>query len=92
MLRAVAGVTNEPAAELILGRLAAAGIGAISRRSTGDVELGASGGRTIYVEEQDEARARELLAAAEPPFSDEELADLSDAAAPEPRDGGPQAG
>ncbi len=80
MLKPVAGTTNEPEAELILARLAEAGIGAIVRRSTGDVELGAGGGRTIYVEEADEARAREVVGAAEPPFSDDELAELSDAA------------
>ena len=80
MLKAVAGTTNEPEAELILARLAEAGIGAIVRRSTGDVELGAGGGRTIYVEQEDEARAREALADVEPPFSDEELAELSERA------------
>ena len=80
MLRPVAGTTNEPEAELIVGRLAQAGITAVSRRSTGDFELGASGGRMIYVEEEDEARARELLAADAPPFSDDELSELSEAA------------
>jgi hypothetical protein len=86
MLKPVAGTTNEPEAELILARLADAGVTAISRRSTGDVELGAGGGRTIYVEEQDEARARALLAVEEPPFSDEELGRLSDAAGREGAD------
>jgi len=80
MLRAVAGTPNQPQADLIVARLAEAGIVAVSQLSSGNIEFGASGGRTIYVEEADESRARELLAAAEPPFSDEELAELSDAA------------
>jgi Putative prokaryotic signal transducing protein len=82
MLKTVAGTTNEPEAELIVSRLAAAGIGAVSRRSTGDVEFGAGGGRFIYVEEHDEQRAREILATQEPPFSDEELTRLSEEAGP----------
>jgi Putative prokaryotic signal transducing protein len=80
MLRPVAGTTNEPEAELMLARLAEAGISAIARRSTGDFELGAGGGRTIYVEEEDERRAREALAVSEPPFTDEELGELSEQA------------
>jgi Putative prokaryotic signal transducing protein len=80
MLRPVAGTTNEPEAELFVTRLAEAGITAVSRRSTGDFELGASGGRTIFVEDEDVERARALLAVDEPPFSDEELGELSEAA------------
>jgi hypothetical protein len=80
MLRPVAGTTNEPEAELFVTRLADAGITAVSRRSTGDFELGASGGRTIFVEEIDAERARAVLAVDDPPFSDEELAELSDEA------------
>ena len=87
MLVTVAGTTNEPEAELILARLAEAGIQAISRRSTGDVELGAGGGRMVYVEERDEARAREILAGEEPPFSDEELTRLSEEAGRGAHDG-----
>jgi Putative prokaryotic signal transducing protein len=80
MLRPVAGTTNEPEAELFVSRLAEAGITAVSRRSTGDFELGAGGGRTIFVEEEDVERARSLLAVDEPPFSDEELGALSEEA------------
>ena len=80
MLKPVAGTTNESEAELFVARLAEAGITAVSRRSTGDFELGAGGGRTIFVEEEDEQRAREVLAVNDPPFSDEELAELSEEA------------
>ncbi len=88
MLRSVAGTTSEPEAELILARLTAAGISAIVRRSTGDVELGAGGGRTIFVEEEDVERARAALADAEPAFTDEELAELSEQAGREARERG----
>ncbi len=80
MLRPVAGTTNEPEADLIVARLAAAGIVAISQRSSGNIELGASGGRTIFVQEEHEQRAREVLGTAEPPFSDDELSALSEQA------------
>jgi putative signal transducing protein len=86
MLRPVAGTTNEPEADLIVGRLAQDGIKAVSRRSTGDFELGASGGRTIFVEDSDVERARAVLAVESPPFSDEELAELSEAAGRERED------
>ena len=79
-LRVVAGTQNQPEADLIVDRLARAGITAISQLSSGNPEFGAGGGRTIYVEERDEQRAREVLATDEPPFSDEELARLSDEA------------
>ncbi len=86
MLKVIAGTTNQPQADLIVERLAVAGITAISQLSSGNIELGASGGRTIYVEEGDVERARALLAAEEPPFSDEELAELSQRAAEESRE------
>jgi hypothetical protein len=80
MLKVVAGAANQPQAELIVGRLAEIGIAAVSQLSLSNPEMGASGGRMIYVEERDLERARELLAAEEPPFSDEELAQLSEEA------------
>jgi hypothetical protein len=83
MLRPVAGARNEPEAELIVQRLAAAGVSAVSHLSSGNPEFGSSGGRTIYVEEADVERARAALADEEPAFTDEELAELSERAARE---------
>ncbi len=88
MLRPVAGAANEPQAELIVQQLAQAGISAVSHLSSGNPEFGASGGRTIYVEEDDVERARAALASAGPEFSDEELAELSERAAREARERG----
>jgi flagellar biosynthesis/type III secretory pathway M-ring protein FliF/YscJ len=88
MLRGVAGARTEPEAELIVQRLAQAGISAVSQLSSGNPEFGASGGRTIYVEEDDVERARAALADAEQGFSDEELAELSEQAAREARERG----
>ena len=73
--------------ELIVQQLAAAGISAVSQLSSGNPEFGASGGRTIYVEEQDLERARAALADTVSDISDEELAELSEAAAREARAG-----
>jgi hypothetical protein len=77
VLRVVATTANEAEAELISARLASEGIHAVSKRNIGaDVpQLGGGGARDVYVEEQDAARAREVLATQE--FTDEELADLS---------------
>lgn len=80
VLRPVAGARNEPEAELIVQRLAATGISAVSQLSSGNPEFGSSGGRTIYVEEAEVERARAALADAEPEFTDEELAELSERA------------
>jgi hypothetical protein len=84
MLRVVASAANEAEAEMIAGRLAGIGIAAVSQRAIGGPEWGGSGARNVYVEEQDLERARELLAADEPPFSDEELGRLSEEAGREP--------
>ena len=43
-------------------------------------QLGAAASQDVYVEERDAAQAREVLAA--PAFSDDELARLSEQAAP----------
>ncbi len=85
MLRPVAGAQNEPQAELIVQRLAAAGISAVSQLSSGNPEFGSSGGRTIYVEEADIERARAALADEGPAFTDDELAELSERAGREAR-------
>ena len=62
---------------MVCTRLAGAGIRAFSKRNIGvDLpQLGAGGARDVYVQEEDLARARELLEAQE--FTDEELAELS---------------
>jgi hypothetical protein len=86
VLRPVAGAPNEPEAELIVQQLAAAGISAVSQLSSGNPEFGASGGRTIYVEEEDVERARAVLADAVSDVTDEQLAELSEAAAREARE------
>jgi hypothetical protein len=80
MLVFVASAQNEPEAEMICARLSDAGITAICKRDIGaDVpQLGSSGSRDVYVEQELASRALEVLSVAE--FSDEELAELSDAA------------
>ena len=82
MLVSVAVAHNEAEAEMICGRLASEGIAASYKRAIGSdaPQFGSAGGRYITVDERDEARARELLEA--PPFSDEELAQLSEQSAP----------
>jgi hypothetical protein len=80
MLRTVAAARHQPEADLMILRLAEAGILAISQSTHGNPEFGASASRWIQVEEPDEQRAREILATMEPPLDDEELARLSDEA------------
>jgi transcriptional/translational regulatory protein YebC/TACO1 len=72
-LQIVTSVASEPEGELIVERLKEAGISAISQRTIG-------GARNVFVDEQDLERAREVLAADEGTFSDEELARLSEEA------------
>jgi hypothetical protein len=86
VLRPVAGARNEPEAELIVQQLQQAGISSVSQLSSGNPEFGSSGGRTIYVEEDEVERAREVLADAQSQISDEELARLSEEAAREGRE------
>ena len=78
MLVSVASVSNEPEAQMICARLAAAGLQAVYKRGAGaDLpQFGASGGRNVYVEQEHAAAARELLAV--PEFTDDELAELSE--------------
>lgn len=63
---------------MICARLTNAGIQALQRRNIGGPGWGASGARSVYVEEQEVERATELLSA--PEFTDEELAELSERA------------
>ncbi len=90
MLKTVAGAPNESQADLIVARLAAAGITAVSQLSLGNPEFGAAGGRMIYVEELDLARARQVLAAEEAPFDEDELARLSEEAGRKTREDPPR--
>jgi hypothetical protein len=85
VLKVVTSVSSEPEAALISARLSEAGIQAISQRSIGGPEWGESGARDVYVEEHDLVRAREVLKADES-VSEDELADLSDAAPAELED------
>ncbi len=82
-LKVIATAANQAEGELIVARLAQGGITAIEQRASGNAELGGSGGRYIYVQEADVERARAVLDVEEPPFSDEELAKLSEEAARE---------
>lgn len=85
-LKVIATAANQAEGELILARLSQAGVGAIEQRASGNPEFGGSGARYIYVQAADLERARAVLAAEEPPFSDEELAKLSEEAADEARE------
>ena len=60
-LRVVAATGSEPEAELVIARLSEAGIAALAQRTIGGPEWGASGGRYVYVSEDDYERAREVL-------------------------------
>lgn len=69
----VATAANAAEAQLVIGRLAAAGIAASERHTIGNVEFGDGGSRWIYVEPADADRARAVLAESTG-ISDEELA------------------
>lgn len=85
-LKVIATAANQAEGELIVSRLAQAGISAIEQRASGNPEFGGSGGRYIYVQAAELERARAVLAVDEPPFSDEELAKLSEQAAKDARE------
>jgi hypothetical protein len=85
-LKVIATAANQAEGELIVARLSQAGIGAIEQRASGNPEFGGSGARYIYVQEADLERARTVLAVDEPPFSDDELAQLSEQTAREARE------
>jgi hypothetical protein len=89
-LQVVATAANGPEADLIVQRLAEAGITATSQRTIGGPEWGTSGSQYIYVEAGERDRAREVLKTTEG-ISDEELARLSEQASPaaEPGQEGP---
>jgi hypothetical protein len=89
-LQVVAAAANEPEADLIVQRLAQAGISATSQRTIGSAEWGTSGSQYIYVEAAQRERAREVLKATEG-ISEEQLARLSEqpSGATEPTDHGP---
>jgi hypothetical protein len=78
-LKSVASARSGAEAELICGRLLEeGGIHAIAQRNIGGPEWGGSGGQTVFVDEQDFERAREILGAQ--PVSDDELTRLSEEA------------
>ena len=85
-LKVVATAANQAEGELIVARLSDAGISAIEQRASGNPEFGASGARYIYVQAAELDRARAVLGVEEPPFTDEELARLSEEAAREARE------
>jgi len=76
-LRVAATAANEAEAELIVQRLAEAGITASSQRTIGGPEWGPSGSQYIYVESAERDKAREILKRTEG-ISEEELARLSE--------------
>lgn len=86
-LVAVAGADSEAEAVMVVTRLRDAGIAAMSKISAprGLPQFGSSATQTVYVQAEDEARAREVLE--EPDFSDDELAALAEEAGRE--QGGP---
>ena len=85
-LKVVATAANQAEGELITARLSQAGIGAIEQRASGNPEFGGTGARYIYVQASELDRARALLAIDEPPFTDDELARLSEEAARDARE------
>jgi hypothetical protein len=79
-LKVVTTVGSEAEAEMVIDRLRAANIHALAQRTIGGPEWGGSGTRSVYVDEEHFERARDLLAADEGAFSDEELTRLSEEA------------
>jgi hypothetical protein len=88
-LQVVATAANAAEAELIVQRLAEAGITATSQRTIGGPQWGPSGSQYIYVESAERERAREILKSTEG-LSDEELARLSEQAPPVTEPGPPR--
>ena len=88
-LVAIADAGNEAEAVMLLARLRDSGIPAMSKPSAprGLPQFGSAATRTIYVDTEYEARAREALE--EPELSDDELAELAEEAGRE--QGGPPA-
>jgi hypothetical protein len=85
MLVVVAQGSTEVEAQMICGRLEAAGIDASYRRSGTAIPQATAGiAHSVYVEDRDAQRAGEVLDGSEPGFSDEELARLAEEAGPPP--------
>jgi len=85
MLVEVAQGRTEVEAQMICGRLETAGIEASYRRSSGAIpQIGSGAEHTVYVDSDELVRARSVIADAEAPFSDEELARLAEEAGPPP--------
>jgi hypothetical protein len=80
-LQVVTTAGSVPEADLICQRLAEAGIRAMSQRSIGGPEWGVSGGQYVYVETDQLARAREVLATPDG-LGEDELAKMAEDAAP----------
>jgi hypothetical protein len=76
-LQVAATASSGIEADLIIQRLAEAGIQATSQRSIGGPEWGVSGSQYVYVEASNLERAREVLSASEG-LSDDELSSLSE--------------
>jgi Putative prokaryotic signal transducing protein len=76
----VADADNEAEAMMIVSRLRDAGIPAMSKPTGpgGSAQFGSGATQSIYVDEADEAQARELLDAGD--FTDDELAQLAEEA------------
>jgi predicted transcriptional regulator len=85
-LKVIATAANQAEGELIVARLAQAGIVAVEQRVSGNPEFGGGGWRYVYVQASELERARDVLAVEQPPFSDEELTRLSEDAAREARE------
>ncbi len=80
-LQVVATAGSGPEADLICQRLAEAGIQATAQRSIGGPQWGLSGSQYVYVEAEQLALAREVLAAPDH-VSDEDLAKMAEDATP----------
>src|SRR6202167_2860939 len=81
MLKIVTTASNAMEAELAIGRLSEAGIHCMQGSGVAWGVVG--GGSSVYVEETDLDRAREVLRADEGGFDEEELVRLSDEAGEE---------
>jgi hypothetical protein len=93
MLKIVTTAGSEPEASLVMGRLTEAGIHCMCSGGSfgrgGVVDGLAAGGRSVYVEERDLARARAVLKAERGGFDEAELARLSEQAGEEAARSGP---
>jgi hypothetical protein len=79
-LAIVTNVASATEAQMIQSLLRAAGIESLLQRGSGGPEWGPSGGRAVYVQRAELARAREVLAAGEGAVGEDDLTRLSDEA------------